>query len=125
MKRGIEFWVSENGVCLLEGWARNGKGMYRIARSMGLSTNELHRLMAENEVIGRALSKRKEIVDLEVERALLNKALAGDVRACDYWMKYRKGQRERSSSDKHVGMEADAEIEGLLDEAGETRAIGG
>jgi len=127
MKKDIEFWLGENGICLLEGWARNGLVDREIARKMGVSTKELVRLRAENKVIATSLSKGSEVVNLEVERALLNKALAGDVRACSYWLKNRMGATWGEGKKNEVvtvdEKDVDAEIEGLLDGAVDGRVI--
>jgi len=130
VKKRVEFWVSESGVCLLEGWARSGLCDWKIAKKMGIKVGELRRLAAEHDVIGNAISKGKEVVDLEVEGALLKKALTGDVRACSYWLKNRMGgvwrdKGKEGSAVDNGGVDVDGEIDVLLDGAVESRETGG
>ena len=121
MKKGVEFWIGKNGICLLEGWARNGWSDYRIARKMRISVKELMELKMKHCAIEMALGRSGEVVDLEVEKALLNKALAGDVRACVYWLKNRmggvwndKGNRKTNDAIERSRDDVDVEVEGLL-----------
>lgn len=91
VKTAFEFWLSEEGLCLLAGWARNGSMHREIAKKMGVSGKALSKLKEEYRGIGEALRKSREVIDMEVEEALLKKALSGDVRACSYWLKNRRG----------------------------------
>lgn len=60
---------------LLEGWARDGLTDEQIAANMGISPASLYNWKKKHLEIFEALKKGKEIVDYEVENALLKRAL--------------------------------------------------
>lgn len=117
MKAGLEFWQSEEGLCLICGWARNGCTHKEIAKKIGVSAKMLEEWKKKYEEIGQALRKSREVVDMEVEEALLKKALSGDVRACSYWLKNRKGDvwkdRPRGFGDEDDGIFEDGKGAGV------------
>lgn len=71
----IDEWVEEDKLILLEGWARNGLTYEQIAHNVGIDTSTLWDWRNKNTTISNAIKKGREVVDLEVERALLKKAL--------------------------------------------------
>lgn len=73
-KGKYERWLSPEGLILLEGWARDGLTDEQIAHNMGVNKATLYRWKKEYCDICDALKKGKEIVDYEVENALLKKA---------------------------------------------------
>lgn len=90
MARGkFEYWLTEDGLTLLEGWARDGLTDEQIAHNIGITAKTLYEWKNKYSDICESLKKGKEIVDYEVENALLNKALAGDVTAQIFWLKNR------------------------------------
>jgi len=128
VKRDIGFWVSENGICLIEGWTRNGLSEYAISRKMGISVKRIKELKDEYKAIAKALERGREVVDLQVEDALLKKALTGDFRACTFWLKNRVGGVWKDGGSRKLKIEVskiDEEIEELLDEASEERKMEG
>ena len=78
-KRGAKgkyaYWLTEDGLTLLEGWARNGLTDDQIAHNMGVSLSTLYEYKNKYSDIFEALKKGKEVVDIEVENALLKRAL--------------------------------------------------
>lgn len=88
-----EYWLTDDGLLLLRGWARDGLTDEQIAHNAGISRKTLSQWKRCYSVIGTALKKGKEIVDYEVENALLSKALAGDVTAMIFWLKNRKSNK--------------------------------
>ncbi|MEY8536809.1 transposase, partial [Blautia pseudococcoides] len=60
---------------MLEGWARDGLIDEQIAENMGIVPSTLYRWKNEHEEISEALKKGKEVVDRQVENALLKRAL--------------------------------------------------
>lgn len=68
-------WVTPEGLTLLEGWARNGLTDEQIAQNIGISVRALYKWKNQHVQIVQALKKGKEVVDLEVENALLKRAL--------------------------------------------------
>ena len=94
-KGKYEEWLTEDGLLLLKGWARDGLTDEQIARNCGISRKTLSQWKKDYSDIGDALKKGKEIRDYEVENALLAKALSGDVTAQIYWLKNRKPKQWR------------------------------
>lgn len=90
-----EYWLTEDGLTLLEGWARDGLTDEQIAHNMGIGKTALYRWKKDFEEIAKALKKGKEIVDFEVENALLKKALYGDTTAQIFWLKNRRPDKWR------------------------------
>ena len=68
-------WLDPEGLLLLEGWARDGLTEEQIAYNMGISRETLRVWKNKYSVISGTLKKGKEIVDIQVENALLKRAL--------------------------------------------------
>ena len=83
-------WLTEEGLICIQGWARAGLTDEQIAKNMGICRDTLIEWKKRYPDISDALKKGKEVVDFEVENALLKKALAGDMTACIYWLNNRK-----------------------------------
>lgn len=79
-KGKYEQWLTDEGLILLEGWARDGLTDEQIAHNMGVSRKTLAEWKKKYGDIGDTLKKGKEIVDYEVENALLKKALGYTVK---------------------------------------------
>lgn len=71
-------WLTEEGLTKLEGWARNGLTDEQIAHNIGISTSTLYEWKNRFPELKEALKKGKEVVDLQVENALLKRALGYD-----------------------------------------------
>lgn len=67
-------WLTPDGLTLLQGWARNGLTDEQIAHNMGITPSTLYTWKAKHPEISEALKKGKEVVDIEVENALLKRA---------------------------------------------------
>jgi len=74
-KGKYEKWLTEEGLLLLEGWARDGLTDEQIAHNMGITRETLRVWKNKYSVISVTLKKGKEIIDIQVENALLKKAL--------------------------------------------------
>lgn len=68
-------WLEPDNLILLEGWARDGLTDEQIAKNMGVSASTLYEWKKRFLEISESLKKGKEIVDYEVENALLKSAL--------------------------------------------------
>ena len=114
-------WLLPEKLLLLEDWARQGLFDAQIAKNMGISEATLYRYKANHPEIKEALRKGKEVVDIEVENAMLKRALGytvriveqkidkfGDVHDCErdvhipgdvtaqiFWLKNRRRQQWR------------------------------
>ena len=74
-KSKADEWLEQDKLILLEGWARNGLTDEQIANNIGISRSTLFEWRKNNQDISNALKKGKEVVDIEVENALLKRAL--------------------------------------------------
>ena len=91
MARGkYEYWLSEDGLTLLEGWARDGLTDDQIAHNLGVSRSTLAEWKKRFPDLSDALKKGKDVVDYEVENALLERAKGGDTTAQIFWLKNRR-----------------------------------
>lgn len=68
-------WLEQDKLTLLEAWARDGLTNEQIAKNMGINPSTLYDYMNKFVEISNALKKGKEVVDIEVENALLKRAL--------------------------------------------------
>lgn len=110
-------WLENDKLVLLTAWARDGLTDKQIADNMGITDSTLYDWKKRFPEISEALKKGKEIVDYEVENALLKRALgysydevtkeygtvtkivtkqvAPDVGAAMAWLKNRKPDKWR------------------------------
>ena len=75
---------------LIEGWAREGLTDEQIANNLDISTSTFYEYKNKYSEFSESLKKGKEIIDFEVENALLKNALDGNVTAQIYWLNNRK-----------------------------------
>lgn len=68
-------WITEDGLKKLEAWARDGLTDEQIAKNIGIIPNTLYTWQNKYKEIKEALKRGKEVVDIEVENALLKRAL--------------------------------------------------
>ena len=68
-------WLEPDGLLKLEGYARDGLTDEQIAKNMGIVTKTLYEWKNKYSAISEALKRGKEVIDIEVENALLNKAM--------------------------------------------------
>lgn len=69
-------WLTPEGLTLLEGWARDGLTDEEIARKkIGITTSTFYAWLNKFPDISEAIKKGKEVIDYEVEKALLKRAL--------------------------------------------------
>lgn len=68
-------WITEEGLIKLEGWARDGLTDEQIAHNIGIRRETLYTWKKEYPNIDNALKRGKEVVDRQVENALLKRAL--------------------------------------------------
>ena len=71
----INEWLEKDKLILLEGWARDGLTDEQIAKNIGINRTTLYDWKKEEVNIADALKKGKEVIDFEVENALLKRAL--------------------------------------------------
>ena len=117
MARGkFEHWLTDEGLTLLEGWAREGLTDQQIAHNVGINTATLYDWKKRFPKISESLKKGKEVVDFQVENALLKKALDGDTTAQIFWLKNRKKDKWRDKPEPDKNVEAlETAIKALAD----------
>lgn len=74
-KGKYERWITKEGLALIEGWARDGLTDEQIANNMGIKRQTLYDWKKHYPDISDTLKKGKEVVDYQVENALLRRAL--------------------------------------------------
>lgn len=67
-------WLTPDGRLLLEAWARDGLTDEQIAHNCGINTATLYDWKKKYPEISESLKRGKEVVDIEVENALLKRA---------------------------------------------------
>ena len=111
----IDEWLEEDKLILLEGWARDGLTEEQIANNMGIDRTTLYRWKKDNCNINNTLKKGREVVDFEVENALLKNALEGNVTAQIFWLKNRK-KNEWREKQEYNNEEELSKLDKLLEE---------
>lgn len=71
----LDYWLTDDGLLLLEAWARDGNTLQEIAKKIGVTLDCLNKWKKANPEIEEALKTGKEIIDYKVENALLKSAL--------------------------------------------------
>lgn len=103
-------WLEPDGLTLLEGWARDGLTDEQIAKKMGITAKTLYEWKNRYSEICEALKKGKEVVDYEVENALLQSARDGNTTAQIFWLKNRRPDKWR---DKQLEVNSTGDQEAL------------
>lgn len=104
-----EKWLEQEGLLLIEGWARDGLTDEQIASNMGVSRSTLNSWKDKYPDILDSLKKGKEIVDRQVENALLKRALGYEYE--EIKEKYEFGElSERIITKKQVAPDTTAQI---------------
>lgn len=60
---------------LVEAWARNGLTDEQISKNLGISKDTFYKYKKEHTDFSDSLKRGKEVIDIEVENALLKRAL--------------------------------------------------
>ena len=137
MAKSKYFTHVEPKLALIEGWARDGLTDEQISKNLGISKTTLYKYKDEHIELFELLKKGKEIVDYEVENALLKRALgyeydeityecgeevkrvrkqvAPDTTAQIFWLKNRKPEqwREKQVIESSNTVEFKSPLEGL------------
>ena len=117
-------WLKETNLIKLRAWARNGLTNEQIAYNMGCNRSTLQNWMKQEKAIDEAVREGKEVVDIQVENALLKRALGyeyteevatpmgeikevkrhkePDVTAAIFWLKNRKPDTWRNKEKADV-----------------------
>ncbi|MBD8037102.1 helix-turn-helix domain-containing protein [Solibacillus sp. A46] len=68
-------WLTPEGLIKIEGWAMDGLTDEQIAKNIRITSSTLYEWKKRYSEISEALKRGKEIVDRQVENALLKRAL--------------------------------------------------
>jgi hypothetical protein len=74
-KGKFEEWLTEDGLTTVEGWARDGLTDEQIAHNIGIAGRTYYEWQERFPQFAQAIKKGKAPVDIEVENALLKRAL--------------------------------------------------
>lgn len=74
-KGKYEYWLTPEGLLKLEAWARDGLIDEQIAEKADITPSTLYEWKKKYSEISEALKRGKEVVDIQVENALLKRAL--------------------------------------------------
>lgn len=108
-KGKYEKWLEPESLILLEGWARDGLTDEQIAHNMGVTARTLYLWKEKYIQIFQALKKGKEIVDIQVENALLKRALGYEYTEEKVEISEKDG-RKVTQTVKHVAPDTTAQI---------------
>lgn len=142
-KAKYEKWLEPDGLILIEGWARSGLTDEQIAHNIGIHVATLYTWMSKHGEIREALKRGKEVVDFEVENALLKRALGyeydeityengketkrvrkqvvPDTTAQIFWLKNRKPDEWRDKRNVSDTSESDDGVEIINDAPGKNQ----
>lgn len=112
-KPKVDYWLTDDGKTLLTGWARGGLSNAQIAKNMNIHESTFYAWKAEHEDISEAIKKGKEVIDFEVENALLKRAMGYEVEETKTYMKDDgKGGKTRhvEKTSKHLPSDATSMI---------------
>lgn len=71
-------WIAPEGLLKIQGWARDGLSDKQIAHNIGITQTTFYEWQKRFPELSEALKKGKEVVDREVENALLKRAMGYD-----------------------------------------------
>ena len=71
-------WLEPEGLLQIEGWARDGLTDEQICYNMGITVATLWAWRKKYPELSNALRKGKQVIDIQVENALLKRALGYD-----------------------------------------------
>ena len=140
-KGKYEKWLKKDNLLLLEAWARDGLTDEMIAKNIGISVKTLYEWKNKFSDICEALKRGKEIIDIEVENALLKSALGYEdieieittdlsgneikkekrkqvppnTTALIFWLKNRQPKKWRDKQDIEVSKSMDDSIKEIED----------
>ena len=115
----INEWLEKDNLILLEGWARDGLTFEQIANNIGINVVTLREWRKKEPTISTVLKKGREVVDYEVENALLKSALEGNTTAQIFWLKNRRKQQWRDKIEYETNTDELNKVKELLSKISE------
>lgn len=115
-KGKYEKWLKKENLLLLEGWARDGLTDEQIAKNIGITVSTFYEWKKKYSEISESLKKGKEVVDYQVENALLSSALEGNTTAQIFWLKNRRPDKWRDKQKEETDKTALDKLDSILKE---------
>lgn len=109
-------WLLKENLLLLEGWARDGLTDEQIAKNIGITLSTFYEWKKKYSDFSESLKKGKEVVDYEVENALLSSALEGNTTAQIFWLKNRRPDKWRDKQKEETDTTALNKLDNILKE---------
>lgn len=105
-------WLTPDGITRLEAWARDGLTDEQLAAKIGITAATLYDWKNKYPEISEALKRGKEVVDIEVENALLKRALGYDYTEERVEVSKENGKKSVKTTQtvKHVPPDVTAQI---------------
>lgn len=108
-------WLEPEGLLKIEGWARDGLTDEQIARNMGINPATLYEWKKKYPKIAESLKRSKDVADRQVENALFENAISGNITAQIFWLKNRKPDKWRDKQEYEDRTAID-KLDGILKE---------
>ena len=124
-KSKVDKWLEPENLLLLEDWARMGLTDEQIAHNMGISRSTLSDYKVKYPIISDTLKKGKDVIDIQVENALLKSALEGSNTAQIFWLKNRRPDRWRDKRDVDVDTSQLEKLDKILEGVAQNADIHG
>lgn len=107
-------WLTKEGLLKIGGWAKDGLTDEQIAKKIGISRSTLNNWKKEHSDILDTIKRGKEVVDREVENALLKKAVGYEYEEKTFKVVTVKEKRIEERDGKKIPIEVPVEKEVLI-----------
>lgn len=115
-KGKYEKWLEFENLTLIEGWARDGLTDEQIAKNIGITLSTFYEWKKKYSEFSESLKNGKEVVDYQVENALLSSAIGGNTTAQIFWLKNRRPDKWRDKQKEEADTAALEKLDNILDE---------
>jgi len=105
-KGKYEYWLTDDGLLLLSAWARDGLTDEQISHNCNITATTLYDWKNKYPEISEALKKGKEVVDIEVENALLKRAIGYEY--TEQKIEIENGKKKVTQTIKHISPDVGA-----------------
>lgn len=102
MAQKYQEWINPDGLLRIEGWCRDGLTQVQIAKNMNIALGTLLMWRKKYPALESAMKRGKDVADREVENALFNRAVSGNVTAQIFWLKNRKPDEWRNFNERNT-----------------------
>ena len=106
-------WITDEGLTIVKGWAMDGLSNKQIAHNMGIDESTFYEWQNKFSQFSEAVKEGKEVIDRQVENALLKRALGYEVEESKTYMKDDGTGRKTKhveKTNKHVASDATSMI---------------